>query len=77
MEQHSGSFLSQSPVFFKVSDKLVLYAYVARDFLRVNNQPISNITRVHIPLLIRRLLREGIIKNEMHALVDYYWTKDI
>jgi hypothetical protein len=71
------SEIPTSPVFFKVSDKLVLYAYVARDFLRVNNQPISNITRVHIPLLIRRLLREGIIKNEMHALVDYYWTKDI
>jgi hypothetical protein len=71
------SELPASCVFFRISDKLVLYAYVARDFLRSNVQPISDINRIHIPLLTSYLLEEGIIKNEMHGLVDYYWRKDI
>jgi len=71
------SELPTSCLFFTVSNKLVLDVYMARKFLRINSQPVSNISKLHIPLLIRRLLKEGIIKKEMHALVDYYWRKDI
>jgi hypothetical protein len=71
------SELPSSCSFFRVSNKLVIYAYVVRELLRSNSQPVSNISRLHIPLLTRYLLKEGIIKKERHALVDYYWRKDI
>jgi len=48
-----------------------------RELLRSNSQPVSNVTRLHIPLLTKYLLEEGIIRKERHALVDYYWRKDI
>jgi hypothetical protein len=71
------SELPSSCVFFKVSNKLVLHAHVVRELLRSNSQPVSNISRLHIPLLTKYLLEKGIIKKERHALVDYYWRKDI
>ena len=71
------SELPSSCVFFKVSNKLILHAYVVRELLRSNSQPVSNVTRLHIPLLTKYLLEEGIIRKERHALVDYYWRKDI
>ena len=71
------SELPSSCSFFKVSNTLVIYTHVVRELLRSNSQPVSNVTRLHIPLLTKYLLEEGIIRKERHALVDYYWRKDI
>jgi len=71
------SELPTSAVFFKVSNKLVLDAYVDRKLMRGRNLPVSDISRLHIPLLTRELLKKKIIKDEAHAIVDYHWRGDI
>jgi hypothetical protein len=71
------SEIPTSCVFFKVSDKLVLDVHMKRELEGIDSQPVSNITRLYIPLLIRHLSKEGIIKKERHALVSYYWRKNI
>jgi len=56
---------------------LVLDAYVDRKLMRGRNLPVSDISRLHIPLLTRELLKKKIIKDEAHAIVDYHWRGDI
>jgi hypothetical protein len=70
------SELPTSSTFFKVSDKLILYAYVERKSVRDDDiQPISDVSELHIPLLMRKLLKKGIIKSKAHATVNYHWGK--
>ncbi len=72
------SELPTSSTFFKVSDKLILYAYVERKSVRDDDiQPISDVSELHIPLLMRKLLKKGIIKSKAHATVNYHWGKSI
>ena len=71
------SELPTSCLFFKVSNKLVLYAYIDREFLRKVDSNPNNVAQLHIPLLIRDLSKKGIIKNKAHAVVNYHWRKDI
>jgi hypothetical protein len=71
---------SQFPVsvlFFKVSNKLLLYVHLKRQLLRtVGNQAVE-FNRLHIPLLIRELLNKGVITNDSYGIVEYFWAKDI
>ena len=71
------SELPTSSLFFKVSDKLILDAYVDRKFMRGRNLPVSDISKLHILLLTRELLKRKIIKSKAHAIVTYHWRKDI
>ena len=70
------SELPTSSLFFKVSDKLILDAYVDRKFMRGRNLPVSDISKLHILLLTRELLKRKIIKSKAHAIVTYHWRKD-
>jgi hypothetical protein len=70
------SELPTSPLFFKVSDRLFVYVDVARQYLR-NVHESTNISRLHIPLLINDLLKRKIIEHEDHAILEYHWGKDL
>lgn len=70
------SELPTSPLFFKVSDRLLVYVDVARQYLR-NVHESTDISRLHIPLLINDLLKRKIIEYEDHAILEYHWGKDI
>lgn len=63
--------------FFKVSDKLFLQSNVERSSIRKIGVDMSDISQVHIPLLVDDLLRRGILKSEAHAIVEYHWGKDL
>ena len=71
------SELPTSCLFFKVSDKLILYAYIDREFLRNTDLQENRISKLHIPLLIRSLQKKGIIRKRAHGIVTYHWRKDI
>ena len=71
------SELPTSCLFFKVSGKLVLYAYVDREQVKSIDLHVPDISKMHIPLLIRNLIKKGIIKSKERAAVAYHWRKDI
>jgi len=72
------SELPTSSTFLKVSNKLILYAFVERGSIRNGDiQPISDVSELHIPLLIRSLSEKGIVRNAGHAIVNYHWGKSI
>jgi DNA-binding Lrp family transcriptional regulator len=71
------SELPTSSFFFKVADKLFLLANIKRSFLRDFNVDMSDISELHIPLLVEYFLEKGIIKNEKHAIIEYSWGKDL
>ncbi|MBU7000643.1 MAG: hypothetical protein HXS51_07765 [Theionarchaea archaeon] len=45
--------------------------------MKSDDYAMQDINRLHIPLLVRELLKRGIIKSEAHALVQCYWRKDL
>ena len=70
------SQLPTSCWFFKVSDRLILYTYLDRELLRSGGKRrISDVSKLHIPLLTRNLLKKGFIRNKIQAIVDYHWGK--
>lgn len=71
------SQLPTSSFFFKVSDRLFMRTYGEKQFLRHGNLPIAQVAQLRIPLLMRDLLRKGIIQSEDHAIIEYYWAKDL
>jgi DNA-binding Lrp family transcriptional regulator len=70
------SELPTSVLFFKVSDKLLIYAHVDRGSMRSVDFRASDISKLHIPFLMRDLHKRAIIKNEMHASVQCYWREN-
>jgi hypothetical protein len=71
------SELPTSSLFFKVSNKLVLYAFLIKKFLRSSELSVPDIRKLYIPLLIRELSKKEIIRSKAHAIVNYHWKKDI
>ncbi len=71
------SELPTSSFFFKVSDKLFLYANIERSSIREPGRHMSDISQLDIPLLVEGLLKRGILKSEEHTLVEYYWAKPL
>jgi hypothetical protein len=61
--------------FFKVSDRLFLYAHVPRKYMRGSNL-LSVPNRLFIPLLCNELLERGILKSKARASVEYHMAKD-
>lgn len=70
------SELPTSSFFFKVADKLFLYADVPRQYIRSIDLHAS-VNRLHIPLLVEDLLRRGIIKSHFRSIIEYSWGKDL
>lgn len=71
------SQLPSTPFFFKVSDKLFVYAYAERQLLRCSGLHMANVGQLGILLLIRKLLKRGIIQSEEQAIVAYHWSKEL
>ena len=69
------SELPTSCLFFKVSDKLILHAYVDREFLRKVGSDTNDIPQLHIPLLIRDLSKKGVLRRADWATVAYHYRK--
>ena len=72
------SELPTSCVFFKVSDRLVLYVHIKRELeKKTYKMDLTEIPELYIPLLMRSLFKKGIVKNKANALVNFHWRKDI
>ncbi len=72
------SQLPTSSTFFKVSNKLILYAFVERGSIRDGDiQPISDVSELHIPFLVKNLSRKGIVRNVEYTILSYHWGKSI
>lgn len=71
------SELPTSSFFFKVADKLFLYANIERSSIREPGRHMSDISQLGIPLLVEGLLKRGILESEEHTLVEYYWAKSL
>lgn len=71
------SELPTSSFFFKVSDRLFLYAYVEKSSLRNVGPNMTDVSTLHMPLLADTLLERGIIKSEAHAVLEYQRRKQL
>ena len=70
------SELPTTTIFFKVSNKLFVYAYVRREYIRFVSSQV-HINRLQIHNLLLDLLEKGVILSENHGIVECYWQKDI
>ncbi|MBU7035786.1 MAG: winged helix-turn-helix domain-containing protein [Theionarchaea archaeon] len=71
------SHLPTTTWFYRVSKYLFLDVWLDRGSMKSDDYAMQDINRLHIPLLVRELLKRGIIKSEAHALVQCYWRKDL
>ncbi len=71
------SELPTSSLFFKIGNTLFLYGNVDRSSLRKVGIDMSDVSQLHIPLLVDHLLKKGILQNESHAIIAYHWRKDL
>ncbi|MBU7009081.1 MAG: hypothetical protein HXS46_00205, partial [Theionarchaea archaeon] len=70
------SELPSSSWFFKVSDKLFLYARVPKKYIR-GDDPQTEPSELNIPLLANKLLEKGIIRRRARGPIETYWVKDL
>lgn len=71
------SVLPTSSFFFEVSHRLFLYTNVDRFSLRMLEPNVSDVSQLHIPLIVDDLLKKGILKSEAHAMMEYAWAKQL
>ncbi|MGC1121134.1 MAG: hypothetical protein WBA22_08565 [Candidatus Methanofastidiosia archaeon] len=65
------SELPTSPFFFKIRDTLFMYTNVDKSFSRRVGLDMSDVSQLHIPLLVDALIKKGIVKREDHAIAEY------
>lgn len=70
------SELPSSSWFFKVSDKLFLYARIPKKFIKKIDLRVAP-NRLNIPLLANELLERGIIRRRTRGPIESYWVKDL
>ena len=70
------SQLSTTCWFQKVSDRLIAHLWTLARLIKQENPRARNITGLQIPLLIRELVKRGIIRSETHAVFKCYWRKE-
>ncbi|MBU7019212.1 MAG: hypothetical protein HXS44_17005 [Theionarchaea archaeon] len=67
------SELPTSSFFFKISDKLFIYIFANKYFLLGNaNDPASELSKLFLRILVKNLLKKGIIRSESHARLECY-----
>ena len=71
------SQLPTSPVFLKADDTLLIYVHVKRTSLRTVGPDMTAINQLHIPLLIKELFNKHIVCCTSHAIIEYYWIKEL
>jgi hypothetical protein len=70
------SELPSSSWFFKVSDKLFLYARVPKKYIG-GDDPQTEPSELNIPSLANEPLEKGIIRRRARGPIETYWVKDI
>ena len=71
------SELPTSSLFFKIEDRLFMHLHIDKRFIRNNDSTISDISGLHVPLIIRDLKKKGIIKSYNRAIFASHWRKDL
>ena len=71
------SELPTSSFFFKIENKLVLMAYLKREYLRYIGVDSIDFGQMHLNLLLMDLMERGITTSEVHTIVEYYWAKNL
>jgi hypothetical protein len=61
--------------FQRAADKLITHLWIKREPMKVDSRT-KDVSELQIPVLIRNLLRKGILESEEHALVRCYWRKE-
>ena len=69
------SELPTSVSFFKVFDKLFVFAHVLKPFIRSRDIQLSQ--KYYLPLLVIKLSIKKILKSKARAIMDYSWSKNI
>jgi hypothetical protein len=72
--------LSQLPAtcwFYKVEDKLIAHLQIKTRPLRKKGGQIKGVTRLHIPLLVKDMMKKGIVKSEAHGTFKCFWRKEV
>lgn len=70
------SELPSSSRFFRVSDKLFLYAHVPKKYIKDNDLH-TEPNRLTIPSLSTELLTRGIIRRGSRGPIETYWAQDL
>lgn len=70
------SELPTSTWFFKVSNRLFMYAHVKREYVRTVDSQID-IRELQIPFLVEELFNKDVIESESHGIVECYWNSDL
>jgi hypothetical protein len=70
------SQLPTTALFFKVSNRLFMLAYVKAEYIRVLKDQ-THINRLHIPNLLTELLERDVILSERHGIVECYWNSNL
>ncbi|MBU7023464.1 MAG: winged helix-turn-helix domain-containing protein [Theionarchaea archaeon] len=63
--------------FRKVSDTLLAYIWTWTRPIDRSTAHVTDISELHIPFLVRDLIRQGIVKEEAHAEIECYWRKEV
>lgn len=71
------SELPTSSCFFKVGDFLLIYAHTQKSIMRKPSLTMSDISEMHIPLMMEELVSRGIIKKREYSIIRYGWGKDL
>jgi predicted transcriptional regulator len=63
--------------FRRISDTLIAYMWTMRELTNKPAVRTADVPELHIPLLVRDLVRKGIVEEEAHAEVTCYWRKEV
>jgi predicted transcriptional regulator len=63
--------------FRRVSDTLLAYMWTLTGPINRSTIRITDIPELQIPLLVRNLVKRGIVKEEAHAEIKCYWRKEV
>jgi hypothetical protein len=61
--------------FQRISGKLIGHISLLTSSVNQENTCIRDVTALQIPLLVKELVRKGIVKSEAHAKFECYWRK--
>ncbi|MGC1121130.1 MAG: winged helix-turn-helix domain-containing protein [Candidatus Methanofastidiosia archaeon] len=63
--------------FQRISGKLIGHISLLTNSIGQENTRIRDVTALQIPLLVKELVRKGIVKSETHANFECYWRKEV
>jgi hypothetical protein len=71
------SLLPTGSFFFKVADKLLVYAHVEKASVRETGLKIHDVSQIQLLSLVNELKEKELIRSEFHSIFEYHWSKDL